>query len=177
MKHPPDYEAMLQEQYRKYRGGRNYPSDYYPKSHWVGCEWSRGPIVLPSGAPARLISCNGCLRRSGHIRVAYCNPRLAGWPNPEPSCPQCDYGNDCETWLRVASAGADVEKVLQMLDPEAIHPVTWMETGLIPFHEPGTETGDMFFEDKESLDQYCDNLLARYPVKGGYLLPAWQPTC
>ena len=69
-------------------------------------------------------------------------------------CEICDYGLGHETWLRVRGVGEDVQKVLEQLNADAYHPVTWAETGLVPFHE-----GDIFFASKEALAQYYDGLM------------------
>ena len=158
-----DYEEVLLDQYRRKVGVKDYHE--YPKSHWPGCNWANPdrPIELPADCPARLISCNACLRRHRYIRVLNCNPRVKGWPYPDRECPQCDYGNDCETWLQVRGIGADVERVLRRFDPDASHSVTWMDTGLLPFHEQGTDTDNLFFDSLVDLDRYCDRLLTGYP--------------
>ena len=138
---------------RLYRDHGGHGNGHYPKSHWPNCRWAPDSrIVLSGGAPAGLISCNACLRHRRYIRVVSCNPRLAGWPMAE--CEICDYGLDHETWLRVRGVGEDVQKVLEQLNADAYHPVTWAETGLVPFHE-----GDIFFASKEALAQYYDGLM------------------
>ena len=167
-----DYDLLLLEQFRDKIGIRD--DGDYPKSHWPDCSWgnpdSFGRVVLPKEAPARLISCNACLRRWGYIRVVVCNPRFPGWPSLERVHEQfdlhreaavCEYTN-CETWLRVSNAGEDVETVLRRLDKNAYHPVTWMDTGILPFHEKGTDTEDLHFTSKDALDQFCTDLVARY---------------
>ena len=175
-----DFDDCLTKQYRTKIGVREYGE--YPKSHWPACEW-RNPdlsraVIMPSEAPVRLISCNACLRRLGYIKIVHCNPRVEGWPFPDRKCEMCDYGGvDCETWLRVRDAGKDVEANLRRFDPNASHPVTWMETGLIPFHEPNTSTDDLYFDSKDALDDYCENLLRKYPKECEYLSsPPYEPS-
>ena len=162
------YEDLLLSQYRDKVGVREH-SDY-PKSHWPECDYgnteSPRRIVMPDTAPARLISCNACLRRRNHIRLVHCNPSVEGWPSDNRKCELCDSGWDCETWLRVKDAGEDVETVLQRLDLDAYHPVTWVETGLVPFRDADSAP---LFKTKEDLDRYCADLLKRYPAECGYL--------
>ena len=79
-------------------------------------------------------------------------------------------GNDCETWLRVREAGLDVERILKRLDPDAYHPVTWVETGLVPGREPDSNP---LFDSKEDLDRYCDDLLSRFPCGMRLLGTGW----
>lgn len=163
-----EFDQRLFEEYRDKIGVRE--DGDYPKSHWPDCTWgnpdSKSRIVLPIEAPARLVSCNACLRRHGYIRVVVCNPRFKGWPSVESVHTEftrkgepavCEF-TDCETWLRVKDVGQGVEQVLQRLDPNAWHPVTWIDTGILPFHELGTETDDLYFETKEELEQYCKRL-------------------
>ena len=167
-----EYDRLLLQQYRDKIGLRD--DGDYPKSHWLDCTWgnpdSQKRVALPQEAPARLISCNACLRRRGYIRVVVCNPRFPGWPSLERVHEQfdlikesavCEY-TDCETWLRVSNAGEDVEGVLRRFDDNAHHPVTWIDTGILPFHQKGTETDDLYFASKEALDQYCADIVARY---------------
>ena len=52
-----------------------------------------------------------------------------------------------------------MENVLRSMDPEAEHPVTWAETGLIPFY-----TGDFFFSDKSALDKFMVLISDAYPA-------------
>ena len=88
-----------------------------------------------------------------------CNPRVIGWPHVTRQCEKCDYGLDCETWARVRGAGEQVEIVLRSLDSEARHPVTWAETGLIPFYN-----GDFFFSDKSALGNFLALISEAYPA-------------
>ena len=155
-----DFEGLLLEQYRDYEKG----FFDYPKSHWPDCEWGR--IVMPSDTPVRLISCNSCLIRRNYIRFVHCDPNVEGWPSDGRDCGNCEMENDCETWLRVREAGLDVERILKRLDPDAYHPVTRVETGLVPGREPDSNP---LFDSKEDLDRYCDDLLSRFPVECGYL--------
>ena len=142
-----------------------------PKSHWLDCDWANGtnPVKLFSNAPAHYISCNACLRRRGYIRIVGCDPRLVGWPY-ERNCELCEQGWDCETWLRVRGIGEGVGKVLKLFDEDAYHPVTWGDTGLVPFHN-----GDIFFSSKSELDRFVLDLLLKYGIRaqdqwlGGYL--------
>ena len=135
----------------------------YPKSHWMGCSYgsrhASHRIELPATAPADFISCNACLIREGYIRILPCNPRKIGWPHSWVKCDTCDYGNDCETWARVRGAGSQVQDVLRQLDPDAYHPVTWMDAGLVPF----CDDGDLFFPTKTDLDGFMSDLTERYP--------------
>ena len=149
------WEQALYEQYADKRSG------FRPKSHWLDCDWARGrnPVRLFSNAPAYYISCNACLRRRGYIRVIPCDPRLIGWPYERRNCEKCDYGLDCETWLRVKGIGEGVEKVLKLLDNEAYHPVAWEDAGLVPF-----SNGDIFFSCKEDLDKFVLDLLLKYGI-------------
>ena len=62
-----------------------------------------------------------------------CNPNRPDWLSPDDDCELCAYGWDCQTWLRVSGAGEAVEAVLRTVWPEADHPVTWGDTGLVPF--------------------------------------------
>ena len=173
----PDWSLELQQQYRSYRsrveslGLRWYPE--YPKSHWPGCDWGNNNparrVELPADAPADFISCNACLIRERYIRILPCNPREPGWPHWWCQCSKCGYGLDCETWARVRGAGRQVEAALRQFDPDACHPVTWAETGLIPFHE-----GDLFFPDKAALDKFMATLAERYPA---HFDESWQEPC
>ena len=162
------YEELLLSQYRDKVGVRE--DSNYPKSHWPECDYgnieSPRRIVMPGTTPARLISCNACLRRRNYIRLVHCDPRVDGWPYDNRTCGLCETGNDCETWLRVRDAGADVETVLHTLDPDADHPVTWIETGLVLGQDADSVP---LFNSKEDLDRYCDALLKRYPAECGYL--------
>ena len=137
--------------------GEQEPSPGYPKSHWVGCDrGSKNPdrrVELPIDAPADFISCNSCLIREGYIRILPCNPREVGWPHAWCRCDKCEYGLDCETWARVRGAGEKVAVALGVL-----HPVTWVDIRLVPFHE-----GDLWFPDKQSLDYFMASLADRYP--------------
>ena len=158
-----DFEDLLLRLYRDKVGVRKS----YPKSHWPECEWANGaPIVMPKDTPVRLISCNVCLRGRDYIRVVHCDPKIEGWPRDDRNCGACDHGNDCETWLRVRGAGRGVEQVLRRFDPRADHPVTWVETGWVPGRESDSAP---LFDSKQALDQYCDDLLHRYPSECGYL--------
>ena len=132
------------------------------KSHWRDCDWARGqnPVMLPSDAPPEYISCNACLRRRGYIRVIYCDPHLTGWPYKWRNCDKCEYGLDCQTWLRVRGIGGNVVKVLQLLDPDATHPVTWSDIGMVPFQNP-----DIFFQSKNELDRFALDLYTKYGIQ------------
>ena len=67
--------------------------------------------------------------------------------------------------------GTGVEKAIRRLDPEAEHPVTWADIGLVPFKEgPDPE-----FDDKGSLDAYCAKLLHDYPDECAYLVHLRRP--
>ena len=135
----------------------------YPKSHWLGCSYGSSNtdrrIELPSEAPAEFISCNSCLIREGYFRILPCNPRVIGWPHHWRKCDICEYGLDCETWARVRGAGSHVVIALRRLDPDAYHPVTWLETGLVPFRNDG----DLFFPTKAELDRFMSDVTERYP--------------
>ena len=149
------WEQSLYDQYK------NKSMSFPPKSHWMDCDWarSRAPVLLFSSAPSDYISCNACLRRRGYIRIIPCDLRLKGWPNLQ-NCEKCDYGLDCETWLRVRGIGQGVEKVLRLLDPDAFHPVTWEDAGLVPF-----SNGDIYFSSKEELQRYTLDILLKYGIR------------
>ena len=149
------WEQSLHDQYAE----KN--TDFPPKSHWMDCDWanSKEPILLFSNAPAQYISCNACLHRRGYIRIIPCNPRLTGWPYRQ-NCDKCDYGLDCETWLRVRGIGQGVQKVLQILDPKSFHPVTWEDAGLVPF-----SNGDIYFSSKEELQRYSLDILLKHGIR------------
>ncbi len=115
---------------------------------------------MPSETPAEWISCNACLICRGYIRIVHCDPRVEGWPYDDRQCDLCDQGWDCETWLRVKGVGEGVEKALRRLDPEAYHPVTWADAGLVPFKD-GT---DPQFESKAALDDYFTELVKKHPL-------------
>ena len=119
-----DFEGLLLRLYRDKVG----VSESYPKSHWPECgSAERGvPIVMPDDRYA--LSHAVCLRGRDYIRVVHCNPKVEGWPHNDRKC-ACDYGNDCETWLRVRDAGQGVEQVLRRFDARAYHPVTWVQAG------------------------------------------------
>lgn len=131
------------------------------KSHWKDCDWatSKAPVLLFSDAPPYYISCNACLRRRGYIRIIPCNPRLTGWPHRQ-DCENCDYGLDCETWLRVKGIGEGAEEVLRLLDPGAFHPVTWEDADMVPF-----SNGDIYFSSKDELQRYTLDLLIKYGIR------------
>ena len=158
-----------EELYKQYADKR---LDFAPKSHWLDCNWANGqnPVKLFSNAPAHYISCNACLRRRGYIRIVPCDPRLVGWPYERRNCGKCDYGLDCETWLRVRGIGEGVEKVLKLFDEDAYHAVTWDDTGLVPF-----SNGSIFFSSKSELDRFVLDVLLKYGIRaqdrqvGGYL--------
>ena len=158
-----DFDQILFEQYRDKIGVRDYD---YPKSHWQGCQWVRNSerqIVMPTDTPARLISCNTCLIEREYIRIVPCDPHMDGWLTAERECSLCEH-TDHETWLKVRTNGIDVEKVLKRLDPNAYHPVTWMETGLIPFTDPDVDARDNHFHSLEELERYYDSLLRQSPL-------------
>ena len=161
-----DWMNDLRQQYQSKMGDREIY--LYPKSHWVGCErGSSNPnrrVELPLDAPAEFISCNACLIRAGYIRILPCNPREVGWPHTWCRCDKCDHGLDCQTWARVRGVG---EKVAVATGSH--HPVTWGDTGLVPFHE-----GDLFFPDKQSLDDFMTSLAERYP---GHFDPGCSTPC
>lgn len=168
-----DHFAELQRQYKAKYGDSGTSWEDFSKSHWEGCEWGNSgnlKIELSDDAPVEFISCNACLRRKGYIRVLMCNPRVKGWPDDDRDCPDCDYGLDCETWVRVRGVGEEVERVLQSLFPDAYHPVTWLDAGVVPFKEQGTDTGDLFFDSKEALDTYLADLLQHYPDQNGGII-------
>lgn len=156
-----DWLKELQQQYETKIGEPG--SGGYPKSHWLGCDrGSSDPnrrIELPAYAPADFISCNACLIREGYIRILPCDPREIGWPHRWRKCDKCDYGLDCGTWARVRGAGEQVEIALRQFDPAAYHPVTWAETGLIPFYN-----GGVFFPSKVALDRFMSDLATKYPA-------------
>ena len=149
-----DYEAILVEHYKTLKEHRPGMWDY-PRSHWEGCERvGRTSAIMPSDTPAFWISCNSCLINAGYIRIAGCDPRLAGWPAP--LCEMCKQGIDHETWLRVKGVGEGVERAIRRIDPEGNHPVTWADVGLVPFlNYPNPE-----FDDKAALDDYWAKLKA-----------------
>ena len=97
-------------------------------------------------------------------------PRLVGWPYERRNCEKCDYGLDCETWLRVRRIGEGVEKVLKLFDEDVYHAVTWNDTGLVPF-----SNGDMLFSSKSELNRFVLDLLLKYGIRardqwdGGYV--------
>ena len=155
-----DYEAILLEHYRTLIRDVG-PRDSYPKSHWEGCERvGRTSAVMPAETPAEWISCNTCLINGDYIRIVQCDPRLPGWPDTQ--CDICEYGNDHETWLRVKGVGEGVEKALRRhIDPDAEHPVTWADVGLVPFLDgPNPE-----FDNKSALDDYWAELQARIKMQ------------
>ena len=160
-----DHKAMLIEHYRVLIEQYG-PRFHYPKSHWQGCERTgRSSAIMPSDTPAEWISCNTCLRVRGYIRVVHCDPRIEGWPYQDRQCDLCHQGWDCETWLRVKGVGEGVEKAIRCLDPKAEHPVTWADSGLVPFKDGP----DPQFDDKVALDDYCAKLLGEYPNECSYL--------
>ena len=110
-------------------------------------------VELPAEAPADFISCNTCLIRKWYIHILPCNPREVGWPHRWRRCSKCEYGLDCETWVRVKSVGERVSDAIGVY-----HPVTWADIGLVPF-----QNGDLFFPDKLSLDYFISSLSERYP--------------
>jgi hypothetical protein len=152
-----DWMKELQQQYEAKIGEPSIGWGY-PKSHWTGCDrGSSNPdrrVELPNDAPADFISCNACLIRGGYICILPCNPREVGWPHSWCRCDKCEYGLDCETWARVRGIGEQVQLALN-----ACHPVTWADTGLVPFHN-----GDLFFPDKVALDNFMASLTERYPA-------------
>ena len=168
-----DWFQQLKQQYETKIGNPGIWD--YPKSHWLGCSYgSSDPdrrIELPAEAPAEFISCNACLIREEYFRILPCNPRKIGWPHVWAKCGICDYGGiDHETWARVRGAGSQVVVVLRQIDHDAYHPVTWLETGLIPF----CGDGDLFFPTKADLDRFMSDLAERYP---GHFGGSCQQSC
>jgi len=100
-----------------------------------------------------------------------------GWPYERRNCEKCDYGLDCETWLRVRGIGEGVEKVLKSIDENAYQAVTWNDTGLVPF-----ANGDMLFSSKSELDRFVLDLLLKYGIRardqwdGGYVSTPAPPS-
>ena len=160
-----DYKGLLIKHYKLLIDQWGFRYDY-PKSHWRGCgRAGKTSALMPSETPAEWISCNTCLIRRGYIRIVHCDPRVEGWPYDDRQCVLCEQGQDHETWLRVKGVGEGVEKALRHLDPEAEHPVTWADIGLVPFKD----SPDPEFEDKAALDDYCVKLLREYPNECAYL--------
>ena len=52
-----------------------------------------------------------------------------------------------------------MEKVLRIMDPAAYHPVTWEDTGLVPF-----SNGDMYFDSWEELQCYIGDIWLQYGI-------------
>ena len=153
-----DYKAMLVAQYRPLLERYGRLPALLPKSHWEGCEKvGKTSAVMPYDTPAEWISCNSCLIGRGYIRIVHCDPRLPGWPDA--TCEKCEYGLDHENWLRVKGVGESVEQALRCLDAAISHPVTWGDTGLVPFMDEPIPP----FDDKVALDAYCDELLRKCP--------------
>ena len=163
-----NYEDILVEHYRaliEQYGLR----DHYSKTHWEGCERAgRTSASMPSETPAEWISCNTCLIGRGYIRIVDCDPHVEGWPYDDRQCGVCGQGVDHETWLMVKGVGEGVERALRRLDPEAEHPVTWADIGLVPFKDGP----DPQFESKAALDDYCTKLAREYPSECAYLSSA-----
>ena len=162
------WQTLLFNQYKPKYEAR--PQTWMPpKSHWRDCNWMPGnyPVTLPCNAPAKYISCNACLRRRGYIRIIGCSPQIQQWgwrfnEYKENQCSKCEYGLDHETWLRVRGVGEKVEPIVQMIDPEAIHPVTWEDIGLVPFSD-----GDMRFKNKEELNRFVLDIYLKYGIIAG----------
>ena len=85
-------------------------------------------VELPAEAPADFISCDTCLISKWYIHILPCNPREVGWPHRWRRCSKCEYGLDCETWVRVKSVGERVSDAIGVY-----HPVTWPTSDLSPF--------------------------------------------
>ena len=130
-----NYERLLLKAYQKKYGPQESLFGF-SKSHWPDCAYvanATAPIMMPDSTPHPLISCNGCLFRKQYMIAVRCNPNRSDWLSPDDDCELCAYGWDCQTWLRVSGAGEAVEAVLRTVWPEADHPVTWGDTGLVPF--------------------------------------------
>ena len=130
-----NYERLLLKAYQQKYSSQESLCEF-SKSHWPDCGYvvdATVPIVMPDSTPHPLISCNGCLFRKQYMIVVRCNPNRPDWLSPENDCELCAYGWDCQTWLRVSGAGEAVEAVLRAAWPDAEHPVTWGDTGLVPF--------------------------------------------
>lgn len=146
-----NYEWLLLKEYqRKY--GTHEPVLGFSKSHWPGCAYAAGaaaPIVMPDSTSHALISCNGCLFRKQYMIAVRCNPNRPDWLSPENEYELCAYGWDCQTWMCVSGAGEAVEAVLRTVWPEAEHPVTWGDAGLVPFLSQ--EQNDLRFSTRSDL--------------------------
>lgn len=130
-----NYESLLLKAYQQ-KYGPQEPVYGFSKSHWPGCVYVAdvtAPVVMPDSTPHSLISCNVCLFRKQYMIAVRCNPTRPDWLSPERECGLCAYGWDCQTWLRVSGTGEGVETVLRTVWPDAEHPVTWGDTGLVPF--------------------------------------------
>ena len=130
-----NYERLLLKTYQQKYSSQE-PLHGFSKSHWPNCAYAvdaTASIVMPDSTPHPLISCNGCLFRKQYMIAVRCNPNRPDWLSPENDCELCAYGGDCKTWLRVSGAGEGVEAILRMVWPDAEHPVTWGDTGLVPF--------------------------------------------
>ena len=130
-----NYERLLLKAYQQKYGSQE-PWHKFSKSHWPGCAYAAdatAPIVMPDSTPLLLISCNGCLFRKQYMIAVRCNPNRPDWLSPDSDCELCAYGWDCQTWLRVSGAGEAVEAILRTAWLDAGHPVTWGDTGLVPF--------------------------------------------
>ena len=153
-----NYERLLLKAYQK-KYGPQEPIYSFSKSHWPGCAYVAGataPIVMPDSTPHPLISCNRCLFRKQYMIAVRCNPNRPDWLSPENNCELCAYGWDCQTWLRVNGAGESVEAVLRALWPEAEHPVTWGDTGLVPFLSK--EQNDLRFPTQSDLLRFRNSI-------------------
>ena len=113
------------------------------------------PIMMPDSTPHPLISCNGCLFRKQYMIAVRCNPNRLDWLSPDNDCELCAYGWDC-TWLRVSGAGEAVEAVLRTVWPEADYPVTWGDTGLVPFLSE--EQNDLRFPTQSDLLRFRNSI-------------------
>ena len=130
-----NYERLLLKAYQKKYGPQESLFGF-SKSHWPDCAYAANataPIMMPDSTPHPLISCNGCLFRKQYMIAVRCNPNRPDWLSPDDDCELCAYGWDCQTWLRVSGAGEAVEVVLRTAWPDADHPVTWADAGLVPF--------------------------------------------
>lgn len=153
-----NYERLLLKAYQK-KYGPQEPIYSFSKSHWPGCEYAVGAtasIVMPDSTPHPLISCNGCLFRKQYMIAVRCNPNRPDWLSPENSCELCAYGWDCQTWLRVSGAGEAVEYVLRTVWPDPEHPVTWGDTGLVPFLSQ--EQNDFRFPTQSDLLRFRNSI-------------------
>lgn len=153
-----NYERLLLKAYQQ-KYSFQEATYGFSKSHWPGCAYAAGapvPIVMPASTPHSLISCNGCLLGKQYMIAVRCNPNRPDWLSPENSCEFCAYGWDCQTWLRASGAGEAVETVLRTVWPDAEHPVTWGDTGLVPFLSE--EQTDLRFPTQSDLLRFRNSI-------------------